>query len=181
MWGIWWRTRSFRVRVLQQFSSRRPEWVRNWFPDPMPVSSAGQPWCKGHSMKHPGPAEGKLRVTAQSLPDAPHREQNSPEHPRGEHQTASHRKHQSSVHQSSDKQWVTRPGLKSLFNGISLQKNSFTWCPWYPLLHNNLVIPCPTATRAHEYAGKQPAQVREFNMKTEVIFMHIAVLATSER
>lgn len=46
--------------------------------------------------------------------------------------------------------------------------------------HNNLVITCPTATRAYECAGRQP-QVREFSMKTELIFMCMALLAASER
>lgn len=136
MWTIWWRSQCLRVRVLQQFSCRSSEWVRNWFPDPMPASSAGQLWWKGHSIKQPGPAlvqgakrqswetlpcssdkvhtwekhhypvhkQGKLRVTAQSLPHVP-QSKTVLKSTRGAPNTASHRKHQPSVHQNSVKQW----------------------------------------------------------------------------
>lgn len=173
----------FRLRVLQQFtSSRRPDWVRNRFPDPMPASSAGQPWWKGHSSKQPGPApvqranrqsrealtwssdevrtqgknpcsahkQGKLRVTGQSVSDVPHRKQNSPEHPRDEHQT----RHLTGnikpfVYKSSAKWWKNY----KTYQGWNLSllwhfsgKELIYCCPWYSLLHNNFAIACPTAT-----------------------------------
>lgn len=143
-----------------------------------PVHTWGTQPCPEHK-------QGKLRVTAQSLPGVPHREQNIPEHPQGEHQTRPLTGNISHLYTKAllSNQRVTRQGLKSLFNGISLQKNSFTWCPWYSLLHNNLVIACPTATRAHECAGKQLAQVRENSIwKLELILcIWLHVLATSER
>lgn len=207
MWGIRWGSQCLRVRVSQQFSSRRPEWGRIGFLNPCQqaqrVSPDGkvtlynnqeQPLCK-----EPTDRAGRLCHGVQTRPtlggNSPahstskgslgwllspclvfHREQNIPEHPRGEHQTWPLTGNISHLYTKAllSNERVTRQGLKSLFNGISLQKNSFTRCPWYSLLHNNLVIARPTATRAHECAGKQLAQVREFNMKTEVNFMHMS-------
>lgn len=121
------------VTTIQQ---QKPRVSQNWFSEPVPASSAGQPWWKGHSIQQPGAApvqganrqswetlpwssdqahtwgkqpcpehkQGKLRVTAQSLPGVPQRAKHSWASTRGAPNTASHRKHQSSVHQSSAQQ-----------------------------------------------------------------------------
>lgn len=177
-------------------SAGQPWWKGHSIKQPGPVRVQGanrQSWESCHGVQTSSTLrgnipctvhkQGKLRVSAQSLPDVPHREQNSPECPRGEHQTRHLTGNTSHLYNKAllSNEIITRQGLKSLFNGISLQKNSFILCPWYSLLCNNLVTACPTATIAHECAGKQLAQVREFTMKIKVIFMHVAVLATSER
>lgn len=81
----------------------------------------------GGNIPCPVQKQGELRVTAQSLPDVPHREQNSPEHPGGEHQTRHLTGNITHLYTKAllSNEIITRQGLKALFNGISLQKNSF--------------------------------------------------------
>lgn len=108
------------------------------------VHAQGKNPCTVH--KH-----GKLRVTGQSMPDDPHRKQNSPERPRDEHQTRHLTENMKwCVYKSSAKWWKNDKTCQgwnlSLFLWHFSVKELIYCRPWYSLLRKNFVIACPTAT-----------------------------------